>query len=258
VKPKGSWVAGRAKSATVIAVAIVALLSLGTAVAGKLITGRDVKNNSIPGKKIRKHTITGRQIKKHSIPLSALKKAPKGARGPKGEKGDPGSPGAAGAPGLAGAEGPIGPSAFTEVISIGGEIAIVPDGEEPVFLGEPAEAVFFEGDRGTVTATATVGNATEAIDNPTGFRLGICYEIEGEGVEPFYDSEADEEAGVFGVSPKLPAATRVAVTTSSGFYVSGEFEGGFEAAMGPCVLNDTGSELDENDRVSGVLMVAEG
>jgi len=252
VRSKGSWFADRAKSTTAIAIAIVALLSLGTAVAGKkLIDGKSIKNNSIPGKKIRKHTITGKQIKKHSIPLSALKKV---ATGPKGATGAPGPKGAAGAPGLTGTEGPPGPTAFTEVISIGGEIGNVPAGEELVFLGEPAEAIFLDGDRGIVTASAAIGPAAGEIDDTENFRFGICYQIEAEEIAPFYTTEAAEEEGLFGVSPVI--IERATVSASTGFYASGEAGEAFAAAMGPCLLNDTGKELDDNDRVSGVLEVA--
>jgi hypothetical protein len=246
VRSKGSWFADRAKSTTAIAIAIVALLSLGTAVAGKkLIDGKSIKNNSIPGKKIRKHTITGKQIRKHSIPLSALKKVPVGAPGAKGDSG---------APGLTGTEGPPGPTAFTEVISIGGEIGNVPAGEELVFLGEPAETVFLDGDRGIVTASAAIGPAAGEIDDTENFRFGICYQIQGEEIAPFYTTEAAEEEGLFGVSPVI--IERATVSASTAFYASGEAGEGFAAAMGPCLLNDTGTELDDNDRVSGVLEVA--
>jgi hypothetical protein len=237
-----------------IAIAIVAMLSLGTAVAGKkLITGKDVKNNSIPGKKIRKHTITGGQIKKHSIPISALRSVPKGA------KGAPGSNGAPGSPGLTGESGETGPPAFSAAYSIGSPIAITAPASDFQFLGEPAAFATVVGDRGSIAATASIGTAGATIaGGEEKFRVTICFEAAGEvlPLDGFNEEEEEVEPGEIGISPTIPSGVIVPVPVSSGFSVNGPPEQAFEVALGPCVLNETSSTLNVNDRAVGSVLLA--
>ena len=45
-------------------------------------------------------------------------------------------------------------------------------------------------------------------------------------------------------------------TVSSGFFVSGPAGESFTALLGPCVLNETGTALNDNDRAMGYVMVS--
>jgi hypothetical protein len=212
--------------------ALVVLCSVGSAVAAKkLITGKDIKD----------HSITGREIKRKSIPVSALRTQVAGPKGEAGEAGPPGDPGLTGEPGEAGA------SAFTEAFSFEGPVAatIAPSSEWQ-FIGSET-IVVFGGDRGQITSSVTIGAASE-IDDPGDFTLGICFD-EGEGVEPF------SEAGA-GLSPTLPAGQTVTVPLVTAFGLTGEPDEGLEAEVGPCVLNETAIDLDENDRFQGAVLIA--
>ncbi len=223
----------RLKDSTFLIVVTVALLAAGTATAAKLITGKDIKN----------HSITGQDIKKGSLPLSVLKgKLPTGQQGPKGE---------AGIVGAKGSTGPAGLSAITEVFSMGGPIAAsVPSGSSLAFLGEPAEVTVFTGDQGLIEATVTVGTSVEDIDDTLKFALTICV---GEGSEI---EAIDEETKELRVSPTIAKDQRVTTTVSSGFFVSGPAGESFTAKLGPCVLNETGTALNDNDRAMGYVMVS--
>jgi len=222
----------RLKSPMGLAILIVIALSIGTATAAtQLITGKDIKD----------HSITGREIKRKSIPLSALRTVPssQGRQGDKGDKGERGELGPAGDAGV---------SALTEAFSIEGQIAAVLEpsiawefiGSEPIVL--------FGGDRGQITATATVGTTVADIDDEANFELAICFD-EGDGVSPFSESEE-------GVSPILRKGERTAVTLTTSFGVEGDPEAVAEADVGPCVLNTTGNKLDENDRYQATILVA--
>ncbi len=187
MRSKGSWFAGRAKSTTAIAIAIVALLSLGTAVAGKkLITGKDVKNNSVPGKKIRKHTITGKQIKKHSIPLSALKRVPAAPKGAEGRAR------ATGRPRPARTHRHRRPARADGVHAKSCRSA-ARNRERSRRRGTRlprrtrGNDVFLDGDRGFVTATATIGRTRRRRSTTRkNFRVGICFRSKEKEIEPFY------------------------------------------------------------------------
>jgi hypothetical protein len=226
----------RIKSPLLIAGLVVILLSVGVAGAAKLITGKEIKN----------HSITGKDIKKGSVPLSALRSTPSvpGSTGPQGAKGNPG---------VVGATGPAGPALFSTVGTLTGPIpsSIAPSGSLK-FVGEPAEVFLASGYRGAVEATVTVGTTEAPIDDPAEFALAICVD-QGFGPEPI-----EEEAGKFGVSPVLATNDRVAVTVSTGFFVSGEEEEIFPVLFGPCVLNETESALDKNDRTVGYVVASAG
>jgi hypothetical protein len=237
----GGSPARRAKSPLLLAVAIVALLSLGTAGAAKLITGRDIAD----------HSITGRDIRKGSLPLSALKATPRGPIGPPGSKGDPGS---RGNPGVVGAEGPAGPAPIATVGTLTGPIAAtIAPSTSFQFIGSPAEVFVASGYRGVAEATVTVGVKGEPIDDPSKFALGMCVEQDS-GPEPIEEGESGE----FGVSPLLASGDRVSVTVSSGFFVSGGEEEVFPVLFGPCVHNETTSALDNNDRAVGYVLASSG
>jgi hypothetical protein len=219
----------RIKSPLLLGVVIVMLLSVGVAGAAKLITGKDIKN----------HSITGKDIKKGSLPLSVLKGKP-----PTGQKGETGIVGAKGS------TGPAGVSAITEVVALGGPIAAsIAPSSTLTFVGEPAEVTVFTGDQGLVEATVTVGTAVAPIDDPAKFAVTICV---GEGSE----IEALDKSEELHVSPTIAKDERVTTTVSSGFFVSGPAGESFTALLGPCVLNDTGTALNKNDRSMGFVMVS--
>jgi len=222
----------RIKSPLVLAALIVMVLSVGVAGAAKLITGKDIKN----------HSITGKDIKKGSLPLSVLKgRPPTGQQGPKGETGIVGAKGST---------GPGGAAAITEVLALGGPIApSIPSSPSPAFVGNPAEVTVFSGDQGLIEATVTVGTSVADIDDTAKFALTICVGA-GSEVEPLDESEE------LRVSPTIAKDTRVTTTVSSGFFVSGPAGESFTALLGPCVINDTGTALDDNDRSMGYVMVS--
>jgi hypothetical protein len=225
----------RVKSPLLLAVVIVLVLSLGTATAAKLITGKDIAN----------HSITGKDIKKGSVPLSALKGTPAGTPGP------PGSQGAKGDPGVVGETGPAGPALFSTVGTLAGTIAAsIAPSSSPKFIGTPSEVFLASGYRGAVEATVTIGTEDATIDDPSKFALAICVD-QGFGPEPI-----EEESGQFGISPVLATGDRVAVSVSTGFFVSGEEEEIFPVLFGPCVLNETTSALDNNDRAVGYVLAS--
>jgi hypothetical protein len=224
----------RIKSPLVLGALIVILLSVGVAGAAKqLITGKDIKN----------HSITGKDIKKGSLPLSVLKgKPPTGQQGPKGETGIVGAKGST---------GPAGVSAITEVFSMGGPIAAsIASSSTLTFVGEPAEVTVFTGDQGLIEGTVTVGTSVANIDDTSKFALTICV---GEGSEI---EALDEETKEFRVSPTIAKDQRVTTTVASGFFVSGPSGESFTALLGPCVLNETGTALNKNDRAMGYVMVS--
>jgi hypothetical protein len=223
----------RIKSPLVLGALIVMLLSVGVAGAAKMITGKDIKD----------HSITGKDIKKGSLPLSVLKgKLPAAQQGPKGETGIVGAKGST---------GPTGASAITEVFSMGGPIAAsIPSGSTLKFVGEPAEVTVFSGDQGLIEGTVTVGTSVAEIDDTSKFALTICV---GEGSEI---EALDEETKELRVSPTIAKDQRVTVTVSSGFFVSGPAGESFTAKLGPCVLNETGTALNDNDRAMGFVMVS--
>jgi hypothetical protein len=226
--------AQRIKSPLLLGVLIVVLLSVGVAGAAKLITGKDIAN----------HSITGKDIKKGSVPLTALKRVPAGATGPRGAKGDPGLVG------TPGADGADGVSAIAEVAPLNSAIAAsITPGAALKFVGNPAEIVAFTGDRGVIESTVTVGTTGATIDDKAKFALSICVD-EGGGLF------ALEGGADFGVSPVLATNDRVAVTVSSGFYVEGEPGEASAAEVGACVLNETASSLDNNDRTSGYVLIS--
>jgi hypothetical protein len=227
----------RLGNSTVLVVAFVALLSIGTATAAKLITGADIKN----------HSITGKDIKKHSVPITALKGSVAGPPGPPGQVGEKGQPGQ----GTLGPEGPPGPSAFTGIFSLSSPIdAEVTPGTSPKFLGAPGSLELLVGDQGALNATVTVGTEGTPIDDPAKFRLTVCFQEPGGPVTVL----PEIEPGKFGVSPVI--GERTAVTVASGFVLEGEAEPGeepFIVDVGPCVLNETATVLDDNDRVEGTV-----
>ena len=223
----------RIKSPLVLGALIVLLLSVGVAGAAKLITGKDIKD----------HSITGRDIKKGSLPLSVLKGPPAaGQKGPKGETGIVGAKGST---------GPAGASAITEVFALGGPIAAsIPSGSALAFVGEPAQVTVSTGDQGLVEATVTVGTSSAAIDDTSKFALTICA---GDGSEV---EALDEEGEEFRVSPTIAKDQRVAATVSAGFFVEGPAGESFTTLLGPCVFNETGTALNDNDRAMGYVMVS--
>jgi len=225
----------RLKSPVGLAILIVLLLSIGGAAAAGtgLITGKEIKD----------HSITGREIKRKSIPISALRTIPS-SQGERGERGDPGESGLSGEP------GEKGQSALTEAFPFEGSIpSTVAPSTEWEFLGSETVTVF-GGDRGQITATVAIGTNDASIDDPAKFELGICFdEGEGEGVTPFTESEQ-------GVSPELISGQRVAVTLATSFGLTGEPDEGVEADLGPCVLNETTSDLDDNDRYEVAILLA--
>lgn len=224
----------RLKSPMGLAVLIVIALSIGTATAAtQLITGKEIKD----------HSITGREIKRKSIPLSALRTQAPATAGTKGEKGDEGDIGLTGEPGAPGV------SALTESFSIEGEIpALVAPSTDWQFLGSDSIPLF-GGDRGQLTAAVTIGTNDATIDSEADFVLGICFSEEGEPVEPFSSTGA-------GMSPVLESGDRSTITLTATFSVDGDPAEGLEAEVGPCVLNQTTSDLDENDRYQGSVLVA--
>ena len=220
----------RIKNPVLIGALVAVLLSVGVAGAAKLITGKDIKN----------HSITGKDIKKGSLPLSVLKGKP--PTGPKGETGIVGAKGST---------GPTGASAITEVFSMGGPIAAsIPSGSTLKFVGEPAEVTVFSGDQGLIEGTVTVGTSVADIDDTSKFALTICV---GEGSEI---EALDEETKELRLSPTIAKDQRVTTTVASGFFVSGPAGESFTALLGPCVLNETGTTLDNNDRAMGYVMVS--
>ncbi len=221
----------RARSPLFLAVSIVVLLAVGTAAATKLITGKQIRN----------HSITGKDIRKGSLPLSVLKGSP-----PAGKQGDRGEAG------IVGATGPDGASAITETYPLASPIqASIAPAASPIFLGEPAEVTVVSGDQGVIDATVTLGTSAGPIDDKEKFAVSICVGDESEAT-PLDQAEG----GDFGVSPIIESNGRVAITVSSGFFVSGEAGATLTALVGPCVLNETASALDDNDRAMGYVAVS--
>lgn len=252
MKASASRLARRVKDSTILVVACVALLSVGSAAAARqLITGADVKN----------HSLTGKDIKKGSVPLTALRSPSSGPAGPQGAPGPSGPagvPGPKGEPGLTGTEGPPGLAAITEVASLNGPVqAKIEPSAQFGFVGTPALVGLAAGDVGQVTGTVTIGSTEGAIDSKVDFRMAICAKVEEKPIEPIL-SEEELKGGVYGISPTLPQNQRTAVTLSSGFYMGGEFEGFVGVKIGPCLINGTLFALDDNDRMSGEVTVAAG
>ena len=218
---------------------VVVLLSLGTATAAKLITGKDIAN----------HSITGRDIKRNSVPLAALRGASTPATA-----GKDGAPGERGEPGIVGEPGPAGEPGLDRVSPLDGPIqSSIPPDPDPQFIGAPSEIDFADGDHGVIEATVGIGAEGE-IDDPAKFSVGIC--VEEEGVATPIVEEGTDPGDPFGVSPTIAAGSRVAVTVSTPFVVLGEVEGLFGALLGPCVLNETGTPLDNNDRKVGYVLTS--
>jgi hypothetical protein len=229
----------RLKSPIGLAVLIVVALSIGTATAAtQLITGKDIKD----------HSISGREIKRKSIPLSALRTVP-ASPGETGEAGDQGEPGIDGEP------GPEAESPAVRVTPISGTIqATIAPSEDLIFVGEPEEVDFETGSHGSIEATVTVGTDQQTIDDKDQFAIGICVEEEEE-VVPILEDGVGLDG--FGISPVIAKGDRVAVTVSTPFVVEGgQPEEVFGALLGPCVLNETASPLDDNDRASGIVTTA--
>ena len=240
--------AARLRDSTLLVIACVILLSVGTAAAAKLITGADIKN----------HSITGKDIKKHSVPLSALKGT---AAGPAGAPGPVGPEGKKGQPGVVGATGPVGPSAFSAAFSFDRPIGTIEPNPKPKFLGKPVLLELFVRDQGSIESTATIGTTETQINDKAKFRVTTCYQLAGEP-EVEVLSEA-EEGGQAGVSPVVGA--RTAVSVGSSFVVSPgpgetaeEEEEPLFVSVGPCVINTTASKLNDNDRVDGIFWIASG
>jgi hypothetical protein len=229
----------RLKSPIGLAILIVIALSIGTATAAtQLITGKEIKD----------HSISGRDIKRKSIPLSALRTVPV-------SQGEAGEAGEQGEPGIDGEAGPEGEIAAVRFSPISGPIqATIAPSEDPVFVGDPEEVDFETGSHGSVEVTVTIGTDQQTIDDKDLFAIGICVEEEEEVVPILEDGVG---LGGFGVSPVIAKGDRVAVTVSTPFVVEGgEPEEVFAALLGPCVLNETTSPLDDNDRSSGTVATA--
>ena len=96
----------------------------------------------------------------------------------------------------------------------------------------------------------TVGTSVAPIDDTSKFALTICVG-EGSEIEPI-DGASEE----LRVSPTIAKDQRVAATVSSGFFVEGPTGESFTALLGPCVLNETGTALNDNDRAMGYVMVS--
>jgi hypothetical protein len=238
-----SSLARRLKDSAFLVVVFVILLAAATAGAAKLITGKDIAN----------HSITGKDVKKKSLPLSVLKTKPTpGAKGATGAKGDPGLKGDLGP------EGPAGPFSVTTVFTLSSPIAAnVAADPGPKFLGEPAELELFVGDRGAISASVTVGTTDLEIDDTEKFALTICFQEEGGSIEVLPLPEEEEED--FGASPTIHEDERTTVTVGSGFFLGGEPEEEefpFFVLVGPCVVNDTASDLNNNDRVEGSIWIS--
>ncbi|MFI5027602.1 MAG: collagen-like protein [Solirubrobacterales bacterium] len=240
-----AYLAHRVRESTPLLILTVVLLSIGTASAAKLITGKDVAN----------HSLTGADIKAHSLPLSVLQTAPHGQAGPAGTpgaRGDAGPKGEAGVQGLEGHAGPTGPAAITELVTLNSQIATeIASSAQFAFLGTPATLSLAEGDAGQVNASVTIGSTKGTINSRTDFQLTVCASIEGKPLEPL-ETEEEEKEGIIGISPTI--SQRTAIPVSSGFAVVGEFE----AEIGPCFINATGIELNDNGRVFGDVIVAAG
>jgi hypothetical protein len=247
-----SSLARRVRGSAPLVVALIVLLSFGTATAAKLITGKEIAN----------HTITGKDIKARSLPLSVLKATPAGQQGPPGAKGAAGPKGAAGEKGEAGDIGPMGPegeagpSAFTEIVSLNGPIAteIAPSAQFS-FVGTPATIFVTEGDLGQVNGSITIGTTEATIDSKIDFAVTICVAVEGAPITPL-ETEEEELTGKVGISPTIREKERTAIPVSSGFFVNGEVEGFVEAEIGPCLMNGTTKKLDDNSRVMGEVIVS--
>ena len=97
----------------------------------------------------------------------------------------------------------------------------------------------------------TLGTSAATIDDKSKFAVSICVGDETE-VVPL----DEEESGDFGVSPIIVKDDRVTVTVSTGFFVEGTAGETFGALLGPCVLNETGTALNDNDRAMGYVMVS--
>jgi hypothetical protein len=242
--------AARLRDSTLLVIACVVVLSVGTAAAAKLITGADIKN----------HSITGKDIKKHSVPLSALKGT---VAGPAGAPGPVGPEGKKGQPGVIGATGPVGPSAFSAAFSFDRPIAAtVEPNAKPKFLGKPVLLELFVRDQGSMQSTVTIGTTEAQINDKAKFKVTVCYQLAEPGSEVEVLSEA-EESGSPGVSPVVGARTSVAagssfVVNSGPSETAEEEEEPLFVSVGPCVINTTASKLNDNDRVEGIFWIASG
>ena len=236
----------RLKDSTLLAIGMIALLSIGTATAARLISGGEIA----------KHTITGRNVKLHSLSLSDLKSPAAGPAGPPGPSGAKGEPGQKGDRGLTGSEGPVGPAAITELAPLNSPVAaeIAPDAQF-AFVGNPATVLVGEGGSGTATASVTIGSTEATIDDELDFALTVCASVEGAPIVPL-ETEEEEKTGKVGISPTLTLNQRTAVPLASGFAVNGEFEGLAEVEVGPCLMNATATKLNDNGRVIGDVIVA--
>jgi hypothetical protein len=242
------------RGSTLLVIVLVVLVSIGTATAAKLITGKEIAD----------HSITGKDIRRKSLPLSVLRATAAGPPGAPGAKGAPGPKGATGERGEVGeigplgAEGEVGPSAITEIAPLNSPIATeIASSAQFGFVGTPATILVTEGSLGQVTGTVTIGSTEGTIDSKIDFALTVCVAVEGGPITPL-ETEEEEKTGKVGISPTLTQNERTAVVVSSGFFVSGEFEGFLEAEIGPCLMNGTGKKLDDNSRVLGEVVVGSG
>jgi hypothetical protein len=236
----------RLKGPLGLAVLIVLCLAAGGAVAKGLITGRQIKD----------HSITGRDVKRHSIPLSALKTVPSSKAGRQGERGSPGLRGDPGAPGSPGVCALCGGHA----VSHGIQDEITPSSNLE-FVGEPTGFPLSTGEGGVIETSFAVGTTSPTISADE-ISFGICFANEAGGAE---ELEEVEEGGkeVFGFSPTVPSGQRIPVTVSSSFFLEpgegeAEGEGPFLVELGPCVLNESTSPLDDNSRVQGYVLTSSG
>jgi hypothetical protein len=231
-------------NSTVLVVALVAALSIGTATAAKLITGAEIKN----------HSITGKDIKKRSLPLSVLRQPAAGAPGEKGEVGPRGERG------LTGATGPEGASPFHQVFAVDRpiEASIAPD-PDPQFIGKPVLLELFVREQGSIQSTVAVGTTGGPIDDPSKFAIQTCFrELGDTEISVLTAAEEGEDSGI---SPVL--ADRTAVAVEAAFVLlPGEGETPEEEAtpflveLGPCVTNTTAIPLDDNGRMQASFLVS--
>ncbi len=95
----------------IMAVAVLALVSAGTATAARLVTGKGIKNGTITGVDIKKGSLGADKLTAKARKSFTAKAGPAGATGPAGAAGPAGpagQAGAAGAPGASGAKGETG------------------------------------------------------------------------------------------------------------------------------------------------------
>jgi hypothetical protein len=168
---------------------------------------------------------------------------PIGPAGPAGPKGDPGAAGPQGPDGPAGpagAQGPQGPTGVVTTVSFVGTISnnLASNGAY-TFAGPTAVVTVAAGQRITASASAPLGLTA---GGPLTIRTGLCYQPTAGGSIAYF---AGNNFSLVEVSTtRIPFAAAATVSPLPGSY-----------NVGFCILNSSGSPINDNSFVSGWALV---